>query len=359
MNFFPFIICFFEYAKKELHFINERSIYFERNIINFRNNRTLADADNQCDLNSFYESTLSLANKFNDCNDGDEEITNIRNAIDSQIKHHKENNTLPNLNNVDKKTKKIIYELQKEFEEVKKYLDNERNDELATQPIQNKKIIKKDKNIPVSKNEHFKQLENYENALVSDDDSFEDYDLEDYNMEDYVLEDYNLEDYYLEDYNLEDELSKNLPRSRPDRYLVKRKLKKLKIRFLFVLWSFVTTTFAIYMTGYWIFAVSTFINKLISYIEDLCSGLELHFWELLFEVKGLGSNNKCDIPGISIIVISISIILKIMYKYLPLECTSKSKRKKNMKKVINSIGGKRPIQIIIKSFNTKKMISRL
>ncbi|CAD2099598.1 PIR protein CIR protein [Plasmodium vinckei lentum] len=71
----------------------------------------------------------------------------------------------------------------------------------------------------------------------------------------------------------------------------------------------------------------------------------------------IGPNNKCGITGISIIVISISIVLTIMYKYLSLGCTSKSKRKKSMKKVINSIGGKRPVQIIIKSFNTKKMIS--
>ncbi|CAD2085018.1 CIR protein PIR protein [Plasmodium vinckei brucechwatti] len=68
----------------------------------------------------------------------------------------------------------------------------------------------------------------------------------------------------------------------------------------------------------------------------------------------IGSNNKCDITGISIIVISISIILTIMYKYLSLGRTSKSKRKKSMKKVINSIGGKRPIQIIIKSYDRKK-----
>ncbi|CAD2106310.1 PIR protein CIR protein [Plasmodium vinckei lentum] len=68
----------------------------------------------------------------------------------------------------------------------------------------------------------------------------------------------------------------------------------------------------------------------------------------------IGSNNKCDIMGISIIVISISIILTIIYKYLSLGYTRKSKRKKSMKKVINSIGGKRPIQIIIKSYDRNK-----
>ncbi|CAD2084064.1 PIR protein CIR protein [Plasmodium vinckei lentum] len=68
----------------------------------------------------------------------------------------------------------------------------------------------------------------------------------------------------------------------------------------------------------------------------------------------IGSNNKCGITGISIIVISISIILTIIYKYLSLGCTSKSRRKKSVKKVINSIGGKRPIQIIIKSYDRNK-----
>ncbi|KEG00395.1 hypothetical protein YYE_04578 [Plasmodium vinckei vinckei] len=265
MIFFPIIICFFEYVKKELHFINE-GIYFERNIINFRNNRTLADADNQCDLNKFYESALSLADKLNDYNDGDGEITNIQNSIDSQIKNHKENNTLPNLNNADKKTKKLIYELQIEFEEVKKDLDNKRNNELATQLIQNKKIIKKDKNISVSKNDHFKQLKNYENVLLSDDDSFEDY-----NMEDYILEDYNLEDYYLEDYNLEDEKSKSYPRSRPDKYLIKRKLKSLTTKLLFILWSFIATTIAIYTTGFCIFGVRYIVSLhyLIKYAKKI------------------------------------------------------------------------------------------
>ncbi|VEV54903.1 PIR protein CIR protein [Plasmodium vinckei vinckei] len=65
-------------------------------------------------------------------------------------------------------------------------------------------------------------------------------------------------------------------------------------------------------------------------------------------------NTKCDITGISIIGISIFVFLVIMYKYLSLGCTSKSKRKKNIKKVINSIGGKRPVQIIIKSYDRNK-----
>ncbi|CAD2112704.1 Plasmodium exported protein, unknown function [Plasmodium vinckei petteri] len=120
---------------QELHFVNERSIYLGRDIIKFKNNRILANVDNQFDLNNFYESTFSFANQFNDYNYDEEEITNIRNAIDSHIKEHKENNTLPNLNNVDKKTKKLIYELQKELEYVKKEIDNIRNNELAIQPL--------------------------------------------------------------------------------------------------------------------------------------------------------------------------------------------------------------------------------
>ncbi|KEG00203.1 hypothetical protein YYE_04945 [Plasmodium vinckei vinckei] len=65
-------------------------------------------------------------------------------------------------------------------------------------------------------------------------------------------------------------------------------------------------------------------------------------------------NKKYDILGIGIIGISIFVFLAIMYKYLSLGWTSKSKRKKNIKKVINSIGGKRPVQIIIKSYDRNK-----
>ncbi|CAD2084076.1 PIR protein CIR protein [Plasmodium vinckei lentum] len=68
----------------------------------------------------------------------------------------------------------------------------------------------------------------------------------------------------------------------------------------------------------------------------------------------IASNKKCDVLSIGIISISIFAFLTIMYKYISFGCTSKSKRKKSMKKVINSIGGKRPIQIIIKSYDRNK-----
>ncbi|CAD2089282.1 CIR protein PIR protein [Plasmodium vinckei brucechwatti] len=68
----------------------------------------------------------------------------------------------------------------------------------------------------------------------------------------------------------------------------------------------------------------------------------------------IAQNKKYGILGIGIISISIFAFLAIMYKYLSLGYTSKSRRKKNMKKVINSIGGKRPVQIIIKSYDRNK-----
>ncbi|CAD2099536.1 PIR protein CIR protein [Plasmodium vinckei brucechwatti] len=57
--------------------------------------------------------------------------------------------------------------------------------------------------------------------------------------------------------------------------------------------------------------------------------------------------------------LSITQVTLLSSGYLSLGCTSKSKRKKNMKKVINSIGGKRPMQIIIKSVDTKKMTTSI
>ncbi|EUD71227.1 hypothetical protein YYG_03282 [Plasmodium vinckei petteri] len=174
-----FLLIFFVYKRKHnslevLHFTNERNIYLEKNIINFRNNRILADADNQFDLYDFYQSTSSLISQFNDCNDGDDKIANLRSAIDSHIKKHKENNTSPNLNNADKKTKNLIYELQKELDEAKKEFDNIRSNELAIQPIQDKRVIKTDGNISVSEHEDFKQFENYENILEIGNYNFED-----------------------------------------------------------------------------------------------------------------------------------------------------------------------------------------
>ncbi|CDS44033.1 fam-b protein [Plasmodium yoelii] len=154
--FFSIIICFFEYAQNE--------ICHERNIIKFRSNRILGDVENQFDLNDFYESTLNLVNQLNDYDD-DEEMMFLRNTIDSHIKEHKENNTLPDLNNVDKKTKKIIRKLQKELEEVKKELDNKRNNEIAIQPKKNKKIKKKEENNSVSNDEDSTELENEGNSL--------------------------------------------------------------------------------------------------------------------------------------------------------------------------------------------------
>ncbi|CDU15840.1 fam-b protein [Plasmodium yoelii] len=166
--FFSIIICFFEYAKNELYLVNERSVYLERNVINFRNNRILANAENQFNLNDFYQSTLSLVNQFND----NDELIYIRNTINSQIRKHKKKNTLPNLNNVDKKTKKLIDELQKELE-VKKELGNKRDYKLIIQPIYDKRIIKKDENNSVSEHENFRELENYENNLGSENYNFD------------------------------------------------------------------------------------------------------------------------------------------------------------------------------------------
>ncbi|CAD2099415.1 PIR protein CIR protein [Plasmodium vinckei brucechwatti] len=80
------------------------------------------------------------------------------------------------------------------------------------------------------------------------------------------------------------------------------------------------------------------------------------------EVKGNKTTGIGDIYilkeykkiGISIIVILIPITLAIMYKYLSSGWRKEMKRKKNMKKVINSIGGKRTVQIIINSSSQKK-----
>ncbi|VEV56192.1 PIR protein CIR protein [Plasmodium vinckei vinckei] len=84
------------------------------------------------------------------------------------------------------------------------------------------------------------------------------------------------------------------------------------------------------------------------------------------EVKGNGITgiddgyvlNKYKKIVISIIVILIPITLTILYKYLSFGRRKELKKKTNMKKVINSIGGKKQIQIIIKSSSRKKQTKK-
>ncbi|SBW38099.1 fam-b protein [Plasmodium berghei] len=165
---FSIVICSFEYAKNELYFVNDKGIYLEGNVINFRNNRILADVDKEFDLNEFCQSTLSLATQLGDCIEDNEEIAHLRNIIDSHIKKHEESNTSIDLKNVDSKTKQLINEFRKELEELKKHITDKMNGELAIQPIDDKIIIKKDENSSVSEHEDFKQLENERNIVANE-----------------------------------------------------------------------------------------------------------------------------------------------------------------------------------------------
>ncbi|CAD2095069.1 CIR protein PIR protein [Plasmodium vinckei] len=73
--------------------------------------------------------------------------------------------------------------------------------------------------------------------------------------------------------------------------------------------------------------------------------------QLVNYIDSFKGHNRLEI---AITVILIPIILGIVYKYMSSGWRKESKRKKSMKKVINSIGGKRPIQIIIKSYDRNK-----
>ncbi|CAD2091064.1 fam-b protein [Plasmodium vinckei lentum] len=235
--FFSIIICSFEYAKNELYFINERNIYLERNIINFRNNRILADADNQFDLYDFYQSTSNLASQFNDCNN-DEDIIHLQNAIDSHIKKHKENNTLPNLNNVNGKPKKLILELQKELEEAKRELNNMRNNELLIHPIQDKRVIKMDENMSVPEHE-VTTLET-------------------------------------ECYNFEDEYNEITSGTRYNKIKLDENYKKSFKKFLKSWFVHVASYLVIVSSGSWVAAV-ILIPSTISLIKNLCENVKIFF----------------------------------------------------------------------------------
>ncbi|EAA19626.1 hypothetical protein [Plasmodium yoelii yoelii] len=147
------------------YFISLQEIWDERNIIKFRSNRILGDVEKEFDLNDFYESTFSLTKQLNEYNDDNEEIIHIRNAINSYIKNHKDKSTLPDLNKLDKRTKKLIYKIREELKEVKKEIDNMGDSGITTKVIENKRIRKKDENNYVSEGEDYNQLKNEVNFL--------------------------------------------------------------------------------------------------------------------------------------------------------------------------------------------------
>ncbi|CDU16358.1 hypothetical protein YYC_05049 [Plasmodium yoelii 17X] len=101
---FTIVICSFEYAKNELYYVNERSTCLERNVINFRNNRILADPYN--------------------------------------------------------KARDIIYGYRKVINEVPKESENKGNYEFEIKPIKDKTIEKKDEDDSVSEQSSFDELEN-------------------------------------------------------------------------------------------------------------------------------------------------------------------------------------------------------
>ncbi|EAA16091.1 fam-b protein [Plasmodium yoelii] len=160
---FSIIICSFEYGKNELYYVNERTICFERNIINFSNNRILADGDSQFNLHEFYESTSSVENQVNDHDNDDEKNISIRNTVDSHVKKNKKSKKSLYSKNVDKKRKNLIHGHHKEIEEIEeteKEIDNTNNNKLAIVPIENNSV---------SEEEDFEELENEGNIVVSED----------------------------------------------------------------------------------------------------------------------------------------------------------------------------------------------
>ncbi|ETB63458.1 hypothetical protein YYC_00216 [Plasmodium yoelii 17X] len=238
MFFFQLLFVLLNIPKiRGLYFVNEGSIFLKNNITNFRNNRILVDADNQFDLNEFYQSILSVADQFDECNCNDKEIQYIRTIIDSQLKNHKANNTLPKLNNINKKTRKTINEIQKELEEVKKELDSKRDSEIGIQPIHDKVTIIKDENSYVSEQEDFKKLENSENILKTEDGKIIDNKLDD--------KDNKLDD---KDNKLDDKDNKTTSINNYKEPKVKRRFKKI-IKKLFKIMMTSSTFLAIILSS--------------------------------------------------------------------------------------------------------------
>ncbi|SCL91470.1 Protein of unknown function (DUF2031), putative [Plasmodium chabaudi chabaudi] len=83
-----------------------RIIYLGRNVINFRNNRILADVDNQFYLNNFYESNLNLVDACND-----DEIKCIQYVIDKHVKKFKVSSMLFELKGINMGMKFLIHKV--------------------------------------------------------------------------------------------------------------------------------------------------------------------------------------------------------------------------------------------------------
>ncbi|EUD73107.1 hypothetical protein YYG_02107 [Plasmodium vinckei petteri] len=70
----------------------------------------------------------------------------------------------------------------------------------------------------------------------------------------------------------------------------------------------------------------------------------------------IAPNKKCDLVGIGLIGISIFVFLIIMYKYLSFGSSKNSKKEKNIKRVINLVGGNKTTKTVINSISGKKQM---
>ncbi|SCL94588.1 Protein of unknown function (DUF2031), putative, partial [Plasmodium chabaudi adami] len=127
-----------------------------------QHNKIDSSSNNELANKATLESVKNKVLKFEliEYNVDDDLIMILRMTIKPYAKKHKENSTLPDLNKANIATKFLLREQQKQLEEMKKELDNLRNDELETKRVRDKRILKKDENNSVSEHKGFEKLKN-------------------------------------------------------------------------------------------------------------------------------------------------------------------------------------------------------
>ncbi|VUC55979.1 fam-b protein [Plasmodium berghei ANKA] len=128
--------------------------------------------DASLDINDFYDSSLSILDKYNDGNyDGEENIytKQIINFHQTNFEYSDTSSKLKDIEDV----REFINEITSELEISKKENDNNREYEIAVEQNIDKRLVKKDIDLLISSCENLKELKHSEHILDIDVNNFE------------------------------------------------------------------------------------------------------------------------------------------------------------------------------------------
>ncbi|CDU18229.1 hypothetical protein YYC_04758 [Plasmodium yoelii 17X] len=123
-------------------------------------------------INDFYDSTLSILDKHDGGNCGEEEKIYTNKTIKLSPKDSKYIDILSELKDIENEVKECINEIASKLEISKKGNDDNGEYELSVESNVDKRIIKKDIHLLVSRIEDLKELKHSENILNVDNNYF-------------------------------------------------------------------------------------------------------------------------------------------------------------------------------------------